>query len=130
MSKELIRTDRGPRPIGPYNQAIGFGNLVFVSGMGPLDPKTGEVVGSDIKSQTRQVLANVAVILEAAGSSKAQVLKTTCYLKNMNDFAAFNQEYSAFFITEFPARTTIEAARLPGDILVEIDVIAHRDRRR
>jgi 2-iminobutanoate/2-iminopropanoate deaminase len=126
MSKELIRTDRGPRPIGPYNQAICFGDLVFVSGIGPLDPKTGEVVGNDIKTQTRQVLANIAAILEAARSSKAQVLKTTCYLKNMNDFAAFNQEYSAFFVTEFPARMTVEAARLPGDILVGIEVIAHR----
>jgi 2-iminobutanoate/2-iminopropanoate deaminase len=128
MSKQPIRTDRGPRPIGPYNQGVTLGNLVFVSGMGPLDPQTGQIVGTDVKSQVRQVLANVAAILEAGGSSKEKVLKTTCFLKNMNDFPVFNQEYSNFFGSgsDFPARTTIEAARLPGDILIEIEAIAYK----
>jgi 2-iminobutanoate/2-iminopropanoate deaminase len=122
--KQIVRTDGAPKPIGPYSQAVRTGNLVFVSGQGPLDPKTGQRESSSIQAETKQVLENVKAILEAAGSSLDKVVKTTCYLADMNDFAAFNGVYAEYFTSDPPARTTIQAARLPMDIRVEIDVIA------
>lgn len=125
MEKVIVRTDGAPAPIGPYSQAVRLGNLVFVAGQGPVDPATRKVTAGDIREQTRQVLLNVKAILEAAGTSLDNVLKTTCYLRDMDDFAAFNEVYAEFFTANPPARTTIQAARLPLDIGVEIEVIAH-----
>jgi 2-iminobutanoate/2-iminopropanoate deaminase len=111
-------------PIGPYSQAIRLGELLFVAGQGPVDPKVGRVVATDIQGQTRQTLENLKAIVAAAGTSLDNALKTTCFLKDMNDFRAFNEVYAQYFTTEPPARTTVEAARLPLDILIEIELIA------
>lgn len=124
MAKQIIRTDRAPWPVGPYSQAVKVGDLLFVAGQGALDPQTGGVVGADVREQTRQVMENLRAILAAAGSSLADVVKSTCYLQDINDFAAFNEVYGSYFTDSPPARTTIEAARLPRNLLVEIDVIA------
>jgi 2-iminobutanoate/2-iminopropanoate deaminase len=124
MSKEVIRSDNAPVPIGPYSQAIRAGGLLYLAGQTPLDPATGQLVGSDIKTQTRQVLKNLTAVLEAAGSSMDRVVKTTIFLKDLNDFGAMNEEYASFFRELPPARTTVQAARLPRDALVEIDCIA------
>jgi 2-iminobutanoate/2-iminopropanoate deaminase len=124
MSKDVIRSDNAPVPIGPYSQAIRAGGLLFLAGQTPLDPATGQLVGSDIKTQTRQVLKNLAAVLEASGSSMDRVVKTTIFLKDLNDFGAMNEEYASFFRELPPARTTVQAARLPRDALVEIDCIA------
>jgi 2-iminobutanoate/2-iminopropanoate deaminase len=123
--KEIVRTDGAPSPIGPYSQATRLGNLVFVAGQGPIDPVTKALAAADIQGQTRQTLKNVRAILEAAGSGLQHVLKTTCYLKEMSEFRLFNEVYAEFFHAEPPARTTIQAARLPMDISVEIEVIAY-----
>ena len=122
--KEIVRTDGAPAPIGPYSQATRLGDLVFVAGQGPIDPAT-KAFAPDIQSQTRQTMKNVKSILEAAGSGLDHVLKTTCYLRDMNEFRLFNEVYAEFFPTEPPARTTIQAARLPMDISVEVEVIAY-----
>ena len=124
--KQTVRTDNAPKPIGPYSQAVKTGHLVFVAGQGCMNPKTGQMERASIQSETRQVLENVKSILEAAGSSLDRVVKTTCYLADMNDFQAMNAIYAEYFSTEPPARTTIQAARLPGDIRVEIEVIAEQ----
>jgi len=124
MPKETITSPNLPAPKGPYSPAIRANGFVFVSGQGPVDPKTGEVFLGDIKQQTRMVFGNVRAILEAAGSSMAKVVKTNVYLADIADFAAMNEVYATFFATEPPARTTIQAAKLPLDIGVEIDVIA------
>jgi 2-iminobutanoate/2-iminopropanoate deaminase len=124
MKKEIVRTDKAPAPIGPYSQAARLGNLLFVAGQGPVDPATRTVTAADIQGQTRQTLQNVKAILEAAGSSLENVLKTTCFLRDMKDFRAFNEVYAQFFTSEPPARTTVQAARLPNDIGVEIEVVA------
>lgn len=124
MAKQIIRTDRAPWPVGPYSQAVKVGDLLFVAGQGALDPQTGGVVGADVREQTRQVMENLRAILAAAGSSLADVVKSTCYLQDINDFAAFNEVYGSYFTASPPARTTIEAARLPRNLLIEIDVIA------
>ncbi len=122
--KEIVRTGGAPAPIGPYSQATRLGDLVFVAGQGPIDPATKKFA-PDIQAQTRQTLSNIKAILEAAGSGLEHVLKTTCYLRDMNEFGQFNQVYAEFFPTEPPARTTIQAARLPLDISVEVEVIAY-----
>jgi 2-iminobutanoate/2-iminopropanoate deaminase len=122
--KDVVLTDRGPKPIGPYSQAIKSNGFVFVSGQIALDPKTGEFAAADIKLQTEKVFDNLKGILEASGSSLNHVVKATVYLKDMNDFAAMNEIYARFFPVAAPARTTIQVARLPKDALVEIDVIA------
>jgi len=124
MSKEVIRSDRAPLPIGPYSQAIRAGGLLFLAGQLALDPATGQFLAGDIKTQTRRALESLAAVLEAAGSSMDRVVKTTVFLKDMNDFGAMNEEYASFFRELPPARTTIQAGRLPRDALVEIDLIA------
>lgn len=122
--KEVVLTARGPKPIGPYSQAIKSNGFVFVSGQVALDPLTGEFVGTDIRKQTERVLENLKVILEASGSSLKNVVKTTVFLKDMNDFPVMNEAYAKYFSANPPARSTVQAARLPKDALVEIDVIA------
>jgi 2-iminobutanoate/2-iminopropanoate deaminase len=122
--KDVILTARGPKPIGPYSQAIKSNGLLFVSGQIALDPKSGEFVGVDVRQQTERVFENLKVILEAAGTSFHHVVKTTVFLKDMNDFAAMNEVYARYFNAAPPARSTIQAARLPKDALVEIEVIA------
>ncbi|HEY2119737.1 MAG TPA: RidA family protein [Candidatus Acidoferrum sp.] len=122
--KDIVLTDRGPKPIGPYSQAVKSNGFVFVSGQIALDPKTGEFVGVDVRAQTERVMENLKGILEAAGTSLGHVVKTTVYLKDMNDFAAMNEVYVKYFTASPPARSTVQAARLPKDALVEIDVIA------
>jgi len=122
--REIISTDQAPKAIGPYSQAIRAGGLIFTSGQVALDPATQQVVGSDVVSQTDRVLGNLAAILQAAGSSLEKVLRCTVFLKNMGDFAAMNEVYGRYFSQAPPARSTVEAARLPKDVLVEIDVIA------
>jgi 2-iminobutanoate/2-iminopropanoate deaminase len=121
---ESIRTDRAPEAIGPYSQAIKANGMIFASGQIPLDPITMQIVEGDIKAQTVQVLANLKAVLEAAGTSPDRVVKTTVYLIDLNDFAAMNESYAAFFGNHRPARSTVQAARLPRDARVEIDVIA------
>ena len=122
--KQVILTDRGPKPIGPYSQAVRSNGFLFVSGQVALDPKSGEFVGTDIRQQTERVLDNLKAILEAAGVSLHHVVKTTVFLKDMNDFTAMNETYARYFTAAPPARSTVQAARLPKDALVEIDVIA------
>lgn len=123
MSKDIVRTRNAPAPIGPYSQAVKLGGLVFVAGQGGKHPVSGDIP-SDVQGQSRQVMENLKAILEAAGSSMDKVVKTTCYLSDMDNFAAFNEIYGQYFASEPPARTTIQAARLPMDILVEVEVIA------
>jgi len=122
--REVVATNDGPKAIGPYSQAIRANGLVFLSGQIPLDPATQQLVTGDVAAQTERVLQNITGILTAAGSSLAQVVKTTVFLKSMNDFAAMNEVYARHFTGEPPARSTVEVARLPKDVLVEIDVIA------
>ncbi|MBP6343093.1 MAG: RidA family protein [Candidatus Omnitrophica bacterium] len=125
MNKTIIKTAKAPLPIGPYNQAVVIGNLVYTSGQIPLDTSNAVVPGG-ITEQTIRVLENVKVLLEASGSSLAKVVKTTVFLKNMSDFAAMNEVYGRYFDAETaPARSTIEVARLPKDVLVEIETVAH-----
>lgn len=121
---ERIETLNAPAAIGPYSQALVAGGLVFVSGQIPLDPATGEIVAGGIEAQTRRVLQNLAAILEAAGSSIRRAVRTTVYLSSMADYAVMNQVYAEFFEAPYPVRTTIQAAALPRDVLVEIDMIA------
>ena len=125
--KDAIISDELPAPKGPYSPAIRAGGFVFVSGQGPIDPATGDVVKRDIQQQTRLVLENVRAILGAAGSSLDKVVKTNVYLSDIANFAAMNEVYGTFFTAEPPARTTIQAAALPLGIDVEIDVIALAD---
>lgn len=120
---EMISTKRAPAAIGPYSQAVKSGNMVYTSGQIALIPETGEFLNGDIQTQTRQVLSNLKAVLEAAGSSTGRVVKTTCYLKNMSDFAAFNELYAEHFAHK-PARSCIEAASLPKGALVEIEAVA------
>ena len=122
--KRIIKTAEAPQAIGPYSQAVAAGGLVFVSGQIPIDPATGEFVAGDVAEQTGQVLRNVSKVLEAAGTGLERVVRTTVFLADMNDFAAMNEVYAGFFGAEPPARSTVQAARLPRDARVEIDVIA------
>jgi 2-iminobutanoate/2-iminopropanoate deaminase len=122
--REIVLTDRGPKPIGPYSQAVRANGFLFVSGQVSLDPKTGEMIGASISAQTERVFENVKGILEAAGSNLHHVVKTTVFLKDMNDFTAMNEVYARYFTAAPPARSTVEVARLPKDALVEIEVIA------
>ena len=124
LSKHAISTPLAPAAIGPYSQAIRSGNLVFLSGQILLDPQTGDIVEGDAAVQTARVLQNLSAILEAAGSSLGQVLKTTVYLRDLADFAMMNEVYARFFDDTPPARATVEVARLPRNVSVEIDLIA------
>lgn len=123
--REIISTKSAPAAIGPYAQANKYGNLIFTSGQIPLDPSTGEIPGS-VKEQTVRVLENVKAVVEAGGSSMEKVLKTTVFLKDMNDFAIVNQTYASFFNEgSYPSRSAVEVSRLPKDVLVEIEAIAY-----
>lgn len=122
--KEIISTENAPGAIGPYSQAIKTGNMVFCSGQIPIDPATGEFVSQDVAEQTEQVFKNLSAVLEAAGASLADVVKTTVFLADMNDFAAMNEVYARYFSDHKPARATVQAARLPRDARVEIECIA------
>ncbi|HEY9728148.1 MAG TPA: RidA family protein [Chroococcales cyanobacterium] len=127
MTRKVIRTDSAPTPVGPYNQAIAAsGQLVFAAGQIPLDPNTGEIVGgNDVAKQTEQVMTNLIAVLAAAGAKPEDIVKTTVFLANMNDFAAVNQVYARYFDeASAPARACIEVSRLPKDVLVEIECIA------
>jgi 2-iminobutanoate/2-iminopropanoate deaminase len=121
--KRKISTDQAPQAIGPYSQAIQFGNLLFVSGQVALEPNTGNLVAGDIEAQTKQVMENLKAIVAAAGLTLADALKATCFLKNMGDFAKFNGIYAGYFGDTPPARETVEVARLPRDVLVEVSLI-------
>ena len=122
--KNVVSTDRGPKPIGPYSQAIKANGFIFLAGQVALDPKSGELVGSDIRQQTERALENIKGILEAAGVNLHHVIKTTVFLKDMNDFAGMNEIYARYFTAAPPARSTVQVSRLPKDALVEIEVIA------
>lgn len=122
--REIIATDRAPQAIGPYSQAVRLGNLVFASGQIPIDPATGEFVPGGIAEQTEQVLKNLTSVFAAAGVEMNQVVKTTVFLADMNDFTAMNEVYARVFRDAPPARSTVQAARLPRDARVEIDAIA------
>lgn len=121
---KIIQTDDAPKAIGPYVQAKIVNGFMFASGQVPLDPKTGDVVGTTIEEQTTQVIKNIGGLLKAAGTDFNHVVKTTCFLKDMNDFVPFNQVYAQAFSAELPARSAVEVARLPKDVLVEIEIIA------
>ena len=121
--REVITTDKAPAAVGPYSQAVRYGNLLFVSGQIPLDPDTGEIVDGDIEAQTKRVLENLKAIVEAGEMGFSHVLKCTCFLRNMEDFAKFNSVYSSYFANVLPARETVEVSRLPKDVLVEISAI-------
>jgi 2-iminobutanoate/2-iminopropanoate deaminase len=122
--REAVSAPGAPRAIGPYSQAVKAGGLLFVSGQIPLDPDSGQMVDGDIAAQTHRVFRNLQAILEAAGCSFDRVVRTTVYLADMNDFAAMNEVYGTYFSSPAPARATVQAARLPKDARVEIDVIA------
>jgi len=122
--KDVIATDSGPKAIGPYSQAVRANGFVFVSGQIALDPRTQQLVSGEIKVQTERVLENLKAILNAAGSSLEKVVRTTVFLADMNEFAAMNEVYARYFAEQAPARSTVQAARLPRDVRVEIDVIA------
>jgi 2-iminobutanoate/2-iminopropanoate deaminase len=122
--REVIATNDGPKAIGPYSQAIRANGFVFVSGQAAIDPATQQVLAGDVAAQTDRTLKNIAGILQAAGSELGKVVRSTVFLKNMGDFAAMNEVYGRYFTAAPPARSTVEVARLPKDLLVEIDVIA------
>ena len=122
--KDVVITDRGPKPIGPYSQGIKCNGFLFLSGQVALDPKSNEFTAGDIRQQTERTLENIKGILEAAGSNLHHVVKTTVFLKDMNDFSAMNEVYGRYFTSAPPARSTVQVARLPKDALVEIEVVA------
>jgi 2-iminobutanoate/2-iminopropanoate deaminase len=128
MTRSVISTDGAPAAIGPYAQAVRVGNLIFTAGQGALDPKTGHAIPGGITEQTTRTLENLKAVLEAGGSSLGQVVKATVFLKDLSDFSAMNAVYASYFGTDsdsLPARTTVEVSRLPRDLLVEIELIAH-----
>ena len=124
MAKEAVWPKDGPAPKGPYSPAIVYNELIFVSGQGPVDPATGKIIDGDVLDQMKATMENIEIILKAAGSSLKDVLKVTVYLADMNEFARMNDLYKEYFGPTFPARTTIQAGRLPMDIKIEIDVTA------
>jgi len=123
-TKEVVSTEGAPKAIGPYSQAIRAAGFLFTSGQVAIDPSTQQVIAGDVAAQTDRVLKNLAAILKESGSSFEKVVRTTVFLKNMGDFAAMNEVYARYFTQAPPARSTVEVARLPKDVLVEIDVIA------
>jgi 2-iminobutanoate/2-iminopropanoate deaminase len=122
--KNVIATDGAPAAIGPYSQAIKVGNIIFTSGQIPIDPANGQVVEGGVAEQTARVMANLQAVLSAAGASLDDVVKTTLYIKDMNDFGVINEVYSRYFAKEPPARSCVEVARLPKNVLVEIEAVA------
>ena len=122
--KKIISTDRAPKAIGPYSQAVVVNGFAFLSGQIPIDPATNQLIEGDVVAQTVRVLENMKIVLEACGSSLAQVAKTTVFVKDLGEFATINETYSRFFPENPPARSTVEAARLPRDVRVEIECIA------
>lgn len=122
--RDVIATEHAPKAIGPYSQAIRANGFIFISGQIPIDPATQQLIAGDIAAQTDRVLKNLSAILAAAGTGLNKVVRTTVFLKNMADFAAMNEVYGKYFVSAPPARSTVEVARLPKDVLVEIDVIA------
>lgn len=123
MNKTVISTDKAPAAIGPYSQAIQVGEMIFTSGVIPVVPETGEIV-QGIENQARQALSNMKALLESTGRDMSDIIKTTVFIKNMDDFAKVNQVYATFFEGEYPARSCVEVARLPKDVLIEIEAIA------
>ena len=121
--KQVVFTSQAPAAIGPYSQAIRAGEWLFLSGQIPVDPATGEVAGTDVRTQARQVLKNIQAVLAEAGTTVQAIVKTTVFLKDLQDFQAFNEEYAKVFASEAPARSCVEVARLPKDVLVEIEAI-------
>ena len=126
--RNAIVTEKAPKPMGPYSQAIVEGDLIFVAGQGPINPGTGSLELGDARSETKRVFENIRAILQAAGSSLDHVVKCNVYLRDINDFAAMNEVYQSYFSAPFPARTTIQAGALPGGIAVEIECIARKAR--
>ncbi len=122
--KQVVSTEKAPAAIGPYSQAIVVDNMVYTSGVVPIDPSTGMVVEGDIKVQATRVFDSMKALLEAAGSDCENVVKTTVFIKDMNDFAALNEIYATYFTGDFPARSCVEVARLPKDVLIEMEAIA------
>lgn len=124
MHKKIINTQEAPAAVGPYSQAVRTGNLLFVSGQIPLDPVSGDVVGSNVQEQTRQVLSNLEKVLQAAGASLANVVKTTVFIRDMSEFPLVNEVYAAFFKADPPARACVEVSALPKGVSVEIEAVA------
>ena len=122
--KKIVKTDKAPAPVGPYNQAIISGDFIFTAGQIALNPENGELEEADIKLQTERVIRNMKAVLEAAGSDLSKVVKTTVFLKNMDDFVAMNEIYASYFTGDAPARSAVEVSRLPKDVMVEIECIA------
>lgn len=122
--KKAILTDKAPQPIGPYSQAIEANGLIYCSGQIPLDPQSGKLAAEDVQGQTRKVMENLSAVLTQAGSSLDKIVKTTIFIKSMNDFPKINEVYGSFFTGTPPARSTVEVSRLPKDVLVEVDAIA------
>jgi 2-iminobutanoate/2-iminopropanoate deaminase len=122
--KTIINTNNAPAPIGPYNQAVATGNLIFVSGQIPMDAATGEIISSDIKAETKKVMENIEAILTEAGSDFDQIIKTSIFLTDMQSFAQVNEVYGSYFTANFPARETVQVSALPKGVNVEISVIA------
>jgi 2-iminobutanoate/2-iminopropanoate deaminase len=127
MAKQFIRTPNAPQPMGPYSQGVKAGNFLFVAGQGPNDPKTGQMAGEEIETQTRQTLTNIKGIVEASGLSMRDVVKVSIFLKSVNDFKKMNEVYKTFFPENPPARTTVEAKLLAPGMLIEIDVVAYSE---
>lgn len=125
IMKKVISTDKAPAAIGPYAQANIIGDLVITSGQIPIDPATGNLVEGDIEAQTKQVFENLKAVLEAAGSGLDKIVKTTCFMDNMNDFAKMNEVYASFFSGDYPSRSAVEVAKLPKGALIEIEAIAY-----
>lgn len=124
MDKQIIKTDKAPAAIGPYSQAVRVDNWLFLSGQIPINPATSQLVENNIVKQTEQVLNNIKAVLASAGGTMDSIVKTNVYLKDLNDFTAMNEVYARYFTKDFPARATVQAAKLPKDVLVEIDAIA------
>ena len=123
MAKKIISTDKAPGAIGPYSQAVSIDKFVYTSGQIPINPETGEIP-ADVKSQANQALKNLSEVLKAAGTDMEHVVKTLIFIKDMNDFAVINEVYGSYFTENYPARSCVEAARLPKDVLIEIEAIA------
>jgi 2-iminobutanoate/2-iminopropanoate deaminase len=124
--KKIISTDKAPAAIGPYSQAVESNGFVFTSGVIPIDPATGELVTGGIEAQADQAVKNLAALLQEAGTSTEKTIKTTVFIKDMNDFAKVNEIYAKYFTKDFPARSCVEVARLPKDVLIEIEAVAEK----